>query len=54
MLQLASEFIQSKKGKQAALILGSAVAVMTGIYYYHQIKLTRMKIHELEEKELTK
>jgi hypothetical protein len=54
MLQLATEFITSKKGKQSAIILGSAVAVMTGIYYYHQIKLTRMKIKDLENKELTK
>jgi len=51
MIGAISELIKSKEGKRAAVIIGAAVAIMTGLHYYNQIKLTRMKIRELEAKQ---
>ena len=42
---------KSKEGKQVLFVLGTAVLVMTALHYYNQIKLTRMKIKEMEKKD---
>jgi hypothetical protein len=51
MIGAVTQVVKSKEGKQVLFILGTAVLVMTALHYYNQIKLTRMKIKEMEKKE---
>jgi hypothetical protein len=53
MIEAATSLIKSKSGKQVVFFLGTAVLFLTAVHYYHQIKLTRMKITELDEKSHT-
>jgi hypothetical protein len=39
----------SQKDRRALFVLVIVVTSLTALHYYHQIKLTRMKIKELEE-----
>lgn len=50
MFESITSIIKSKSGRRIALVLGTTVAVMTALHYYNQIKLTRMKIREMEKK----
>jgi len=51
MIGAITNLVKSKEGKQIAIIIGASVAIMTGLHYYNQIKLTRMRIKELEAKQ---
>ena len=48
------QFLQTKKGKQIATVLGIGVLLLTGIHTYYRIKITRMQIEDLEEQDLKK
>ena len=50
MIEAATSIIKSKTGKQLVFFLGATVLLLTAVHYAHQIKLTRMKIRELEGK----
>lgn len=45
-----AELIKSKEGKLAFALLGGAVLVLTAANYYHNIKLNRLRVKELESK----
>ena len=49
MLESLSTLIKSKEGKQVAIVLGLTVLTLTAVHYYNQIKITRMKIKDLQE-----
>tara|TARA_Y100001972_G_C7624289_1_gene313107 strand:- start:1027 stop:1194 length:168 start_codon:yes stop_codon:yes gene_type:complete len=47
-----NNLVQAVKGqssKEIFLALGMTVAVLTGIYYYHSIKVQRLNIAKLEK-----
>lgn len=48
MLESLSTLIKSKEGKQVAIVLGVTVLTLTAIHYYNQIKITRIKIKDLQ------
>ena len=48
MFEQISKLIKTKEGRQIITLLGVTVLSLTGIYYYHQIKLSRMKIDEMD------
>jgi hypothetical protein len=50
MLQSFLSVVKSKEGKQAIFLLGATVLVLTAVNHYHTIKLTRMKIEDMEKK----
>ena len=49
MFEQISRLIKTKEGRQLVTVLGVTVLSLTAFYYYHQIKLTRMKISEMEK-----
>ena len=48
------QLLQTKKGKQIATILGVGVLILTGIHTYYRIKITKLQIEDLEEKDINK
>ena len=50
MLDEIASLVKTKEGKQLVVVLGVTVLTLTAIHYYHQIKLTRMRIDEMEKK----
>jgi|DEB0MinimDraft_6_1074348.scaffolds.fasta_scaffold689277_1 hypothetical protein len=50
MVALLGDLVKSKEGKTALIIVGSTIAALTIINYFHQIKLTKLKIEEIEGK----
>ena len=49
MLEGFLSAIKSKEGKQVMFVLGATVLALTAVNHYHNIKLTRMKIKEMEK-----
>lgn len=49
MFEGLASLVKSKEGKQVAMILGVTVLTLTAVHYYNQIKLTRMRIREIEK-----
>jgi len=50
MLQGVFSAVKSKEAKSLIAIGGAVVLVMTGVHLYHQIKIARMRVEEMENK----
>jgi phosphatidylserine decarboxylase len=50
MVGMLGELVKSKEGKMVLIAVGGTIAALTIINYFHQIKLTKLKINEIENK----
>jgi hypothetical protein len=50
MLEGFLSAVKSKEVKQVIFLLGATVLVLTAVNHYHNIKLSRLKIEEMEKK----
>jgi len=49
MIGAVTGLVKSKEGKMFLALAGGVVLVLTGINYYYQIKMTKLRIEDLKQ-----